>query len=186
MNFIEGTGIRGELTLIVRDKYGKIKKIWNENSFGKMLREKFGLVLKVPFLFGYFADSMVIRNILTNAGFKAMALRCNATGTAFTFLAVGTGTTAAATTDTGLGSEITASGLERTAATCTQETTTVDGDTSKLDKTWTVPGTYAVTEAGAFNAATAGDMLGRQVFAALNLVSGDSLQILYSFKFASA
>ena len=186
MNFNEGLGVRGEITLIVRNKNGKIKKIWNENSFGKALREKLGLVLRVPFLCGYFADKMVIRNVLTNTGFTAMALRCNATGTAFTLLAVGTGSTAAAATDTTLGAEISTSGLQRTAAACTQATTTVAGDTSQLDKTWTVPSTVAVTEAGAFNASAAGTMLGRQVFSALNLVANDTLQVIYKFKFASA
>jgi hypothetical protein len=55
----------------------------------------------------------------------------------------------------------------------------VTNDTAQLDKTWSVSGTKAVTECGIFNDASAGTLLGRQVFTAVNVVSGDSLQVIY-------
>jgi hypothetical protein len=51
-----------------------------------------------------------------------------------------------------------------------------------LDKTWNVTGTKAVTEAGAFNAASVGTMLGRQTFSAVNVANGDTLQVIYKFQ----
>ena len=100
---------------------------------------------------------------------------------AFTYLAVGIGTTAADAADTALESEIVDSGLERAAATCSRVTTDVTNDTAQLLKSWSVTGTKAVTEAGALNAASTGTLLGRQVFSAINVVSGDTLQITYKF-----
>jgi hypothetical protein len=101
-------------------------------------------------------------------------------------LALGTGTTGAAAGNTALEAEITDSGLERAAATPSRDTDTATNDTAVLTKTWTASGTKAVTEAGALNAGVAGILLGRQVFGAINVVSGDSLQITYEFTFANA
>lgn len=103
---------------------------------------------------------------------------------AFSYLAVGTGTTAATSDDTTLEAEITDSGLERASATVTQETTTSTNDTLQLVKQWTASGSKAVTEIGAFNASSSGVMLGRQVFSVINTVSGDTLELTYKFIFA--
>lgn len=144
-------GLDGYIHLIARDKDGNIKA------------------------------ERKIHNLITNAGKAGAASRVNGSGAeaAFTFLAVGVGTTAAAAADTTLETEITDSGLERAAATCTRVQTTVANDTAQLDKTWSVTGSKAVTECGILNAASAGVLLGRQVFTAVNVVSGDSLQIIY-------
>lgn len=122
-----------------------------------------------------------IHNLITSTGKAGAASRLNGSGAeaAFTYLATGIGTTAAAAGNTTLESEITDSGLERAAATCTRVQTTVANDTAQLDKTWSVTGTKAVTECGILNAAAVGVLLGRQVFTAVNVVSGDSLQIIY-------
>ncbi len=144
-------GLKGFITMIVRGSDGKIKA----------RRE--------------------IQNLITIAGKAGAASRLNGAGAeaAFTYLAVGTGTNAAAVGDTALQTEITDSGLARAAATCTRVTTTVTNDTAQLDKTWSVSGTKAVTECGILNAASVGVLLGRQVFTAVNVVSGDSLQVIY-------
>lgn len=199
----DGMGVKGQITFVVRDKYGRIKKQWNENKLGKKVRkaciflsELFGK--QVGFLnylaeqgvrvfgLGHYAGSAVINNLVTNAGFAGMASRCNGAGAeaAFTYLAVGTGTTAAAAGNTTLETEITDSGLQRAAATASRVTTTQTNDTAQLDKTFSVTGTKAVTEAGALNAAAAGVLLGRQVFSAINVVNGDTLQITYKFQFS--
>lgn len=118
--------------------------------------------------------------MITNAGKAGIASRINGAGSeaAFTFAGVGTGTTPAAVGDTTLEAEIVDSGLERAAATCTRVTTTVANDTAQLDKTFSVTGTKAVTECGIFNAISAGVMAARNVFSAVNVISGDSLQII--------
>lgn len=129
-----------------------------------------------------------VKNVIVNASLAEISGLVGNTGskTAFTYLAVGTGTTAAAATDTTLETEITDSGLGRAAATVSQVTTTVTNDTLKLAKTFTVTGTKAITEAGALNNSSGGTLLGHQVFSAVNVVNGDSFALEYSFKFASA
>ena len=130
-------------------------------------------------------EQRVIENLVVNAGLAGAASRLNAAGgeAAFDYLAVGTGTTAANATDTTLETEITDSGLARAQdASPTRETTAVTNDTAVLDYTWTASGTKAVTEAGIFNAASSGTMLARQTFAAINVVSGDTLKITYKIQ----
>ena len=183
---IESSKIRGELTFVLKDKFGKVKKLWNENCLGKFIRMNFGLDLKGVFFLGHWDTKMQFHNLIPTVGKAGMASRCNGAGAeaAFTYLAVGTGTVAAAAGDTTLGTETTTSGLARAAATCTRVTTTVADDTAQLDKTWSVTGSVAVTEAGALNAGAAGTLLGRQVFSAVNVANGDSLQVTYKFKFS--
>ncbi len=183
---LDGYGIRGEIMFQVRDKDGKLKKLWNENVLGKFLRTRLGLDLQGIFFLGRWDTKMQFHNLIPSAGKAGMASRCNGVGSeaAFTYLAVGIGTTAPASGNTALESEITDSGLERAAATCTRITTSVTNDTAQLDKTWTVSGSKAVTEAGALNASSNGTLLGRQTFTAINVVSGDSLQITYKFQFS--
>jgi len=127
-----------------------------------------------------------VKNTITNVSFAVFAGLAGAvdTQTAFTYLALGTGTTAAAATDTALETEITDSGLARAGATVTRETTTLTNDTLQLDYTWTASGSKAVTEAGALNAASVGVLAGRQVFTALAAESSDTIQITYKFKFS--
>ena len=93
------------------------------------------------------------------------------------YVAVGTGTTAAAAGDTALGTETAVSGLSRALGTYTEPAT----KQGRVAKTFSVTGTVAVTEAGLLNAAAAGILLNRQVFAAVNVVSGDELTIQYTF-----
>lgn len=133
---------------------------------------------------GNLKDRRLIKNLIPTAGKAAIASRINGDGSeaVFTYLAVGTGTTAAAAGDTALGTEITDSGLARAAATVSRVTTTVTNDTAQFVKTWTVTGTKAVTECGIFNDASAGTILGRQVFSAVNVANLDTLKITYKVK----
>lgn len=151
-------GIKGLIEITVRGKDGKVKK------------------------------TVQLRNLIVNAGLAGLASRINGNGAeaAFTYLEIGTGTTAAGALQTALITPITDSGLERAAATCSRTETNVANDTAKLSKTWTATGSKAVTEVGAFNAASDGTMLGRQVFTAVNVDNGDSLQVDYSFVSANA
>lgn len=151
-------GVKGIINIVVKDANGKVK------------------------------EKRTIRNKIVNAGLAAIAglLLSDVSVDDFDYIAVGTGTDAAAAGDTTLGTEITDSGLERAAGTGTRETTTVANDTAQLTKTFTVTGTKAVTEAGILNAAAAGTLLARQVFSAINVVSGDSLAISWRIVFSEA
>lgn len=145
-------GIGGHFDIVVRGKDGKIK------------------------------DTRKARNLVTTTGKAGVAARVNDVGTpaAYTYIAVGTGTTAADVTDTTLEAEIVDSGLARASATPSVTTTDTMNDTAVLTHTFSVTGSKAVTEAGVLNAASVGTLLARSVFAAVNVISGDSLQVVYS------
>lgn len=181
--FIDRGKLKGIIEITVKDKDGNLKQLFNQNFLGKFLLKVFGWDFKIPFLFGHYADSLKIVNTITNTG-KAESINLLgnvSTPAAFTYLAVGTGTTAAAATDTALQTEIVDSGLARAAATVTRVTTTVTNDTLQLVKQWTATGAKVVTEAGAFNAASTGIILGRQVFSAVSLANTDTFQLTYKF-----
>lgn len=171
---------------VLRDKFGNIKPIFQENRFFRFLL-KIGLISphapKIPFLFGHWALSKNLANLVTSAGKAGVASRINGAGAeaAFTYIAMGTGTTAAAAGDTALQTELATSGLSRANATASRVTTTVTNDTAQLVNTFSVTGTQAVTESGVLNAASTGTLLARQVFSAINVVNGDSLQVTWKF-----
>ena len=54
------------------------------------------------------------------------------------------------------------------------------GADATFQTTFSITGTVAITESGLFNDASVGSMLARVVFAALNLVNGDSVQITWT------
>jgi hypothetical protein len=164
-------------TIVEMDEDGKIlgNKAKN-NIFAKVA--VYGL--RIPFLTGRYVESLQISNLVTNAGKAGVASRINGAGSeaAFTAIAIGIGTTAAAAGDTALESEITTNGGGRGAATASRTTTDVSNDTATLVKTFSFTGSFAVTEAGSLNNTTSGGvLLNRQVFTAVNVVSGDSLQV---------
>lgn len=178
---------------VLRDKDGNLKPIFQENALARFLIGKKGWLsplwinhwssfLLSPFL-GHWADARLISNLITTTGKAGVASRINGDGSeaAFTYIAVGTGTTAANVADTTLETEIADSGLSRAAATASRVTTDTTNDTAQLVKTFSVTGTKAVTESGVLNAASTGTLLARQVFSAINVVNGDSLQITWKF-----
>jgi hypothetical protein len=116
-------------------------------------------------------------NIIVNGGFDFVA---DAIGNASSrpgvmgWIALGTGTTAAAATQTALVTEI-----KRNAATYAHTTGT---------KVFTFTASYpagdatgAITEAGVFNAASAGSMFDRVVFPVVNKGADDSLTAVFTF-----
>lgn len=116
-------------------------------------------------------------NIIVNVGFDFIAdaigksaSRPNVMG----WIAVGTGVAAAAAGDTALGTE-----LARGAATYAHTAGT---------KTFTFTTTFAagtatgaITEAGVINAASAGTLFDRVVFAVINKSAADTLQVTFTF-----
>jgi len=92
----------------------------------------------------------------------------------FEYMAIGTGTTAEQETDTGLESEITTGGGERSQATCSYES----GNLAVFTHEFTFTAELTITEVGIFNALSGGTMLLRHVYTEAKVVKpGESLQI---------
>ena len=114
-----------------------------------------------------------LKNIVTDLGKGWIAARMSGTSTpvAMSNMAIGTGTTAAVSSQTTLVTESARSALSSTVvATNTVTYTATFGAGS---------GTGAVTEAGIFNAASAGTMLNRTTFAAINKGASDTISITW-------
>ena len=92
--------------------------------------------------------------------------------------------TAAAVADTALVTEAaptTAGG--RTVGTESRTTITQTNDNYQVVGTVTAAGTLAITEAGLFDNVTAGALLIRGVFSAINVVASDSIAFTFGLKF---
>jgi hypothetical protein len=111
---------------------------------------------------------------VTNAGMEETAKLLIGTGTAFSNIAIGTGTDAFAATSTQLTNE-----YKRDTATTSNVTTDVAGDTAQFVKTFTFTEAKAITEAGVLNADTTGTLIAAQTFSAVNVDDEDSLEITY-------
>jgi hypothetical protein len=134
---------------------------------------------------GKIRDSWKVDNAVMTVGFAQLALLCgDATAVPFTYLAVGTSTTAVAISQTALVAEITDSGLARVAGTVSRITTTGTNDTYKITTTWTASGSHTVEEVGVFNAASAGTMLSRALTTTKSVVSGETITGTYTLKVA--
>lgn len=189
---------------VLRDANGRRKAMFVENKLGQFLLRAFRKINPNPInntgqvkpgILNYLAaygiqisgitgeSTLFARrsNLTTTTGKAGIASRINGSGgeAAFTYIAVGTGVTAAAITDTTLQTELAASGLSRANATASRVTTDTTNDTARLQNTFTVTGTAAVTESGVLNAASVGTLACRQTFSAINVVNGDSLQITW-------
>lgn len=175
--------LRENVEYVLRDKYGNIKPLFNLNFIGKFLKKRGFSVPNISFLFGQWRMSLKISNLVVSAGSAGVASRINGDGAeaAFTYIAIGIGTTGAAAGNTALESEITTNGGERGAAAASRVTTDVTNDTAQLVLTYNFTGTFAVTESGVLNAASTGTLLARQTFTAINVISGDSLQVTWKF-----
>lgn len=126
-----------------------------------------------------------IKNTIVNEGKAQIALLAgDASATPFTYLAVGTSSTAPAASQTALQAEISTNGLSRAAATVSRVTTTVTNDTLQLVKAWSVSGSSTVEEIGIFNASSNGTMLGRALTGSKAVVNGETLTGTYQVKFA--
>lgn len=143
--------------------------------------------LKVKFLerFGEVREAWVTNNLITSAGKAQIALLAgDASAIPFTYLAVGTSSTAPAVGNTTLGAEIVDSGFERAAATVSRVTTTVTNDTLQLLKAWTATGSKTIEEIGIFNAASSGTMLGRSLTTTRAFTTGETYTATYKVIFA--
>lgn len=148
--------------------------------------------LRVPFITGSWGQFRLAHNLITTTGKAGAASRINGAGSeaAFTAIGIGIGTTAANVADTAMETGKKADGtadsgvhaLATGSVTASRVTTTVTNDTAQLVGTIAFTAGLAVTESGVFNADTNGVMLCRQVFSAINVVSGDSLELTWKVK----
>lgn len=134
---------------------------------------------------GKVKDRWSVQNLVTNAGFAQLALLAgDASAVPFTYMALGTSSTAPAVTDTTLTAEIVDTGLERAAGTVSRVTTTVTNDTYRITKTWTATGSKTIEEVGVFNAASSGTMLSHALTTSKTVANGETITGTYSLKFA--
>ncbi len=122
---------------------------------------------------GNVKQEVVVPNLVVTVGKNFIASRMkDATATAMTHMAIGTGTTAAAAGDTTLGTE-----AGRVALT----STTVTANAVAYVATFPAgTGTGAITEAGIFNASSSGTLLCRTVFSVINKGAADTLGITWT------
>jgi hypothetical protein len=113
-----------------------------------------------------------IPNLVVTTGKNYVASRMkDATATAMSHLAIGTGSTAAAAGDTALGTEV-----ARVALT----STTVSTNTVTYVGTFAAgTGTGSITEAGIFNASSSGTLLCRTVFSVVSKAASDEMSITW-------
>lgn len=121
--------------------------------------------------------------VFTNAGAAIITNRIIQAGTAPKNIGWGVGTNAAAVGDTALQTESapTTSG-GRTVGTESRTTITNTNDNYQVVGAVTAGSTLAITESGLFDAVSAGNLLIRAVFSAINVVSGDSIAFTFGLK----
>ena len=124
-----------------------------------------------------------VNNLITNSAKAKIADLLvgdvgSAAPTQWDDIAIGTGTGQTATSTT-LATEISTNGGARAGSTGTRVTTSVTNDTAQFVLTYSFTGSFAVTESGVFDDISTGTMLCYQSFSAINVVSGDSLQVTW-------
>lgn len=120
---------------------------------------------------GSLKESREIKNLVVTVGKNFIASRMVGTPTAMSHMAIGSNSTAAAAANTALGVELgrVALGTSTSSGAVVTYTASFPAGT----------GTGAVTEAGIFNAASAGTMLCRTVFAVVNKGADDAMSITW-------
>ena len=119
-------------------------------------------------------ENFTIPNLVVTTGLAYIASRMkDATATAMTHMAVGTGNTAAAAGNTALETQL----GSRVALT---STTVTSNSIAYVASFGAGVATGALTEAGIFNASTSGTMLCRTVFAVINKGAADTMTITWT------
>lgn len=123
--------------------------------------------------FGNVKEEITVPNLVVDTGLDYIASRMEGTSdSVMSHMAVGTDSTAAAAGDTALGTE-----SARVALT----SSVVTDDAIAYTATFGAgTGTGALTEAGTFNASSAGTMLCRTVFSVINKGASDSMTVTWT------
>ena len=139
----ENTNVTGMVNVVIRDENGKVKQ------------------------------EFTVPNLVVSSGLGYIASRMkDATATAMSHMAVGTGTTAANAADTA---------LETQAARVALTSTTVTDNAVAYVATFAAgTGTGALTEAAILNASSGGTMLCRTVFSVINKGASDSMTVTWT------
>lgn len=119
--------------------------------------------------------------VFCNSGKAITTNRIKGSGTEPVYVAWGTGAGTAAATDTTLFTE---SAEARVAGTSTQQTTTVTSDTYQVVGTITASAGRTITNAGLFDASTAGNLFMKGDFTGVTLNSGESIQFTMKVAYA--
>ena len=139
----EETKATGKLTVEIKDKHGNVK------------------------------ETREATNLVVSAGLDFIASRMkDATATAMSHMAIGTGSTAAAASDTALGTEAARQALTSTTVTANA--------VAYVASFGAGTGTGAITEAGILNANSSGTLLCRTVFSVVNKGASDSMTITWT------
>lgn len=122
--------------------------------------------------FGGLKSSETVDNLVVTSGLSFIASRMNdASATTMSHMAIGSGVTAPVLANTTLGTELGRVALSNTSVTANAVTYVATFGSGV--------GTGAITEAGLFNAGSAGTMLCRTVFAVVNKSAFDTLVITW-------
>jgi hypothetical protein len=124
---------------------------------------------------GAVKDERLLKNLVVTTGLGYIASRMkDTTQGAMSHMAIGTNSTAAALANTALGAEVSRVALTSTVVTANQivySATFSPGSPASLS---------ALTEAGIFNASSAGTMLCRTVYPTVNKDVGDTLSVVWT------
>ena len=122
---------------------------------------------------GVVVETREVKNLVVDDGLEFIASRMkDATATAMSHMAIGTGSTAAAAGNTALGTEAARQALT---------STTVTANAVAYVASFAAgTGTGAITEAGILNAASGGTLLCRTVFSVVNKGASDSMTITWT------
>lgn len=131
---------------------------------------------------GRVKDERLVENLVVNVGLAWIAGALSGdegTPTDMKYIGCGTGTNAANATDTALQTEV----ESRATGSQSRVTTDTTNDTYQCVGTVSMTGTHAITEAGLLSASSGGTLGSRQVFSAINVVNGDSIQFTWKWDF---
>ena len=122
---------------------------------------------------GVVVETREVKNLVVDDGLEFIASRMkDATATAMSHMAIGTGSTAAAAGNTALGTEAARQALTSTTVTANA--------VAYVASFGAGTGTGAITEAGILNAASSGTLLCRTVFSVVNKGASDSMTITWT------
>lgn len=123
---------------------------------------------------------LVSTKVVTDAGVAYLvdAMQGTVEPEVLRYHASGTGTTAESAAQTALVTEV----ATRTSGTLAEG---ASANIFRTVATISYSSSFAITEHGIFSAASAGTMLDRSVFAAINVANGDSIQFTYELTFPS-
>lgn len=158
--------------IFVRQQLGETSKMFRDRAFQRIFRKDNALYVPHSIVEDH---GVVADQVVTTAGvqYLATAFLNVVEPETFNYHASGTGVVAEAIGDTALGTEVGAARIVGTQS-------NPGGGTYRTIATLPYIAGFAITEHGIFSALTVGTLWDRSVFAAINVISGDSIQFTYT------